>query len=625
MIRPKKRSLGFGFADELAKVTSSTKHFPKVATQDWQDQLIPNFDPHIRLGLQKSFWRVTVFLSLTLIVFFAIFVRLFNLQLVNGKLNRILADENRIQVKVIHAPRGVIYDRNGKVLASNSPGFRLVDPASKKATFLTREQSFELEVKNDPRSANLEIDNIRKYPFGAQSAHILGYMGEISPDQLKDPKFRHYQIGDRIGQAGAEAYFEGILKGVDGGEIIEVDSKGEKLRTLRTVAPIPGNNIYLTIDIDLQRQVFQALLEAVKKAASCCGGAVAQDPQSGQILALVSYPSYDNNLFTNYELNEQVAGILNDPNSPILNRPIAGTYPPGSTFKIVSAIAALGSGKITSQTHFEDTGQIFLGTYKFTNWYFTQYGRTEGAVDLVKALQRSNDTYFYRVGQIIGEKTLGEFARKLYMGARLGIDLDGEATGLVPDNAWKLKNFGEVWFPGDTLHMAIGQGFVLTTPLQILTATSYVAANGNLFRPHLLLKVARADATVVKESQSELLTSHVIPLQELKLIKSGLEKVSKDGGTAWPFFTFPLSTAGKTGTAEYGDPKNKTHAWYTSYAPADDPKIALTVLIEGGGEGSSVAAPVAKEIYRWYFSPDKNHLIRDTYGEASESAKTLGE
>lgn len=619
-----KKSLGFGFSDEVAKVSIKTKHFDNVSFASWEDNLIPNFDPKIRLGLEKSFWRVTIFFCVLGITFFALFIRLFHLQVVNGQVNANLADGNRIQIKVIHAPRGVVYDRNGQVLASNSPGFRLVDPDSeqssrpsgtKKAIFLSREDAIAMEVKNDPRVSNLEIDSIRKYPFGQNIAHVLGYVGEISQDQLKQTEFESYQPGDRVGQSGIESYYEQILKGTDGGEIIEVDSKGKKLRTLRTITPIPGQNIHLTIDIDLQQVVFKQLEEEIKKSGSCCGAAVAEDPQSGQILTLVSYPSYDNNLFTNYELNEQVAGILNDPNSPILNRPIAGTYPPGSTFKIVSAIAALGSGKITAQTHFEDTGQIFLGTFKFTNWYFTQYGKTEGSVDLVKALQRSNDTYFYRVGQEVGEKTLGEFARKLYMGTRLGIDLDGEAKGLVPDNDWKLKNFGEVWFPGDTLHMAIGQGFVLTTPLQILGATSYVAANGNLFKPHLLLKVARADGTTAKQSQSELLASSVISLQELKLIKSGLEKVPKDGGTAWPFFTFPIATAGKTGTAEYGDLKSKTHAWYTSYAPADDPKIALTVLVEGGGEGSSVAAPVAKEVYRWYFSDQI----------ATNSAQTLGE
>jgi len=619
----RKKSLGFGFSDEIAKVVSRGKHF-EAFFQSWEDNLIPNFDPNIRLGLEKSFWRVTLFLCFLCIVFFALFVRLFHLTIINGKTNANLADGNRIQIKVVHAPRGVIYDRNGKVLALNSPGFRLVDPMTKKVTFVTREESFALEVKNDPKAQYLEIDSIRKYPYKEVGAHVLGYVGEVSPDQLREPQFKDYHIGDRVGQVGIEDFYEKYLRGVDGGEIIEVDSKGEKLRTLRTVTPIPGQNVHLTIDIDLQEVAFHQLKDAVLKSGSCCGALVAQDPTSGQILALVSYPSYDNNAFTNLDDNE-IDRILNNPNSPVLNRSIGGAYPPGSTFKIISSLAALGSGKINSKTTFVDNGLIYLGSFKFTNWYFTQYGKTEGLVDLVKAIQRSNDIYFYEVGRSIGEQTLANYARKLKLGSQLGIDLAGEVGGTVPDNDWKVKNFGQIWYPGDTLHMAIGQGFVLTTPLQVLGFTSLVAANGNMYQPHLLLKVTKNDGSDYKLQDSQILVSKVVPQDQLEVIKQGLEKVPTEGGTAWPFFTFPIPTAGKTGTAEFGDPKNHTHAWYTSFAPSTDPKIALTIIIEGGGEGSSVASPVAKEVYRWYFSEDKNNLIKDTNQIATESAKTLGE
>lgn len=620
-----KRFLGIGFSDELAKVTTSNKSFPKGVSPSWQDNLIPNFNPNFRVDLEKSFWRVTIFFGLAILIFFALFVRLFHLQIVDGKNNRVLADGNRVQVRVIHAPRGVIYDRNGKVLAANSPGFRLVEQESKKTIFVSREEAFELEVKNDPRAAYLEIDNIRKYPYGEVAAHVIGYVGEISEEQLRQPQFHSYRLGDRIGQSGIESYYEDILKGVDGGEIIEVDSRGNKLRSLRTVAPIAGQNVYLTVDIDLQKEAYKSLSEAVKKSGSCCGALVAQDPQTGQVLTLLSYPSYNNNLFTSYERDTQVADILNDRNSPTLNRAIAGTYPPGSTFKIISALAALGSNKFTEASRVEDSGQIFLGSFRFTNWYFTQYGRLEGSVDLVKALQRSNDIFFYRVGEVVGEKVLGEYAKKIKLGSELGIDLYGEEKGLVPDNDWKVKTYGQGWYPGDSLHMAIGQGFVLTTPLQVLGFTSLVAADGNLFKPHLLLKVVKDEAVVVKQPQPEVLVAKVVSRDHLKLVKSGLQAVPMEGGTAWPFFTFPIPTAGKTGTAEYGDPKGKTHAWYTSYAPVDDPKIVMTVLIEGGGEGSSVASPVAKEIYRWFFSENKGDLIKDKYQIATDSAKPLGE
>jgi len=625
----RKKSLGFGFVDEVAKVTSKNSHFYKnvLGGSDWKEMLIPNFEGDLPPA-QVNLWRLIVLWGGATVLFFILFLRLFHLQIVMGQENRERADGNRIQVRIVHAPRGVIYDRNGKILASNSPGFRLISKGQK-ATVISREEALEMEVRNDPELEKLEVDSIRGYPYGEEVAHVLGYVSEISESQLENlkdkgydqsPTAPRYKAGDRIGISGIESQYEAILRGKDGGEIIEVNSSGKKLRTLRFIDPIPGRSIFLTIDIDLQRHVFKALRDSIQKVGSCCGVAVAEDPNTGQILALISIPSFDNSVFTSPTQNEGViTEILSDPNSPILNRAIGGNYPPGSTYKIVSALSALSSGKISSKTIFEDTGEIYLGQFRFTNWYFTQYGKTEGSVNLVKALKRSNDIYFYRVGQVVGEKSLIDWSKKLNLGAKLGIDLPGEVSGLIPDNEWKKKNFGEIWYPGDTLHMAIGQGFVLTTPLQILGITSYVAGNGNLYKPKLLLK------TETEEFDSKTLVSKLITTEHLDVIKHGLAEVTKVEGTAWPFFTFPIQTSGKTGTAEFGDPKDRTHAWYTGFAPTDDPKIAMTVLIEAGGEGSSVAAPVVKEAFRWFFSPDKNNLIKDTGYVATDSARTLGE
>lgn len=637
----KKRSLGFGFPDEIAKVTSKIGHFKKGEAEGWKDRLIPNFSPEDLPVSAKSPWQTVLFASLCLICGFIIFLRLVNLQIVHGRINKDLADGNRIQIKTIHAPRGVIYDRNGKVIAANSPAFRLFDKQNfsspynerkntKKTKLISREQALELEVKNDPLADNLEIDNVRTYPQGAVLAHVLGYVGEISEDQLKSEEFKgsgftsEYKSGDRVGKSGIEKEYEKVLRGIDGGEVIEVDSKGRKIRTLRKNAPIPGQNIYLTIDSDLQKRLFDLLTEAMKNSNSCCAAAVVSDPSNGEILALVSLPSFDPNIFTNKFNDSEIEQVFSNPHSPILNRVIGGTYPPGSTFKIVSSIAALTSGKITPQTIIQDNGFINLGIFKFTNWYFTQYGRTEGSVNLVKALQRSNDTYYYEIGRTIGEGQLIDWSRKLKLGDTLGIDLPGEVKGLIPDNEWKQKTIGEVWYPGDTLHMAIGQGFVLTTPLQVLGFTAFIASDGSLFKPHLLSKVTVGDR-VISEYKKQTLISNIVKAEYLKIIKDGLSLVPKNGGTAWPFFAFPIATAGKTGTAEYGDPKNKTHAWYTAYAPVDDPKITMTVLIEAGGEGSTNASPVVKEAFRWYFSPDKNKLIQDVYTPATDSARTLGE
>lgn len=603
----KKRSLGPSFPDELAKVTNKMSNFKKGQFAQWADFLLPNFAGDSPKK-QLSIWTVTFFGVVCLILFFALFLRLFHLQIKEGRINRELADGNRIKIKVMHAPRGAIYDRAGKILAANSPAFRLKD------SLITREEALELEVKNDPTISELEIDNVRNYPMGEKLAHVVGYVGQISQDQLKSDKYKNYSAGDRIGQAGIEAQYESLLRGVDGGEINEVDSQGRKLRTLRRVLPTPGQNIYLAIDADFQEKIYSLMKDGLAKANSCCGAAIAVNPKNGQILSLLSFPSFDPNIFTKNPDEAKVTEVFSHPNSPILNRTIGGTYPPGSTFKIVSSLAALESGKITPETIIYDNGVMYLGSFKFTNWYFNQYGRVEGPVHLVKALKRSNDSYFYQVGQTVGEKYLGEWAKKLLLGSKLGIDLPGEVAGLVPDDAWKQKTFGEVWYPGDTLHLAIGQGFLLNTPLQILGITSYIAADGKLYKPSILLS-----------SKPKVLLSNLANLKWIKLIKQGLGQVAKDGGTAWPFFTFPIPTAGKTGTAEYGDPYKRTHAWYTAYAPVDDSEIAMTVLIEGGGEGSSVAAPIVKEAFRWYLSEDKNKLIQDVYVSATESARTLGE
>lgn len=617
----RRKKLGLAFSDELHKVSHMHGHFNKKKVVDvgWEDALLSNYSAS-QNGEITSVWRLVILAIFFLVVFFGLFLKLFHLQIVAGSENRQLADSNRVQIRLIHAPRGVIYDRNNKVLAENNPGFRLGKE------LISRDQALELEAKRDSRSEELEIDAIRFYPFGQVTSHILGYVGQISEEELKDPEYGGYRIGDRIGRSGIEQIYENTLRGKDGAEIIEIDASGKKLRTLRKIDPIPGNNVYLSIDADLQKAAFETLKDGVDKASSCCGAVVGEDPKTGEVLLLVSYPSFDANAFTDPKRNREVEGYFNDSNSPMLNRVIAGVYPPGSTFKIASALAGLFSGKINSQTRIEDTGVMSLGPYTFANWYFTSYGKTEGLVDVIRALQRSNDIFFYKVGEMVGVQAMGETAKKIGMGKKLGIDLPGEVDGLIPTNEWKKKNTGEVWYPGDNLHMAIGQGFLLTTPLQVLAQTQFVADNGSLIQPHLVTKITRPDGSLVKNYRFDPIVKDIFKKSDMELIKAGLALVPKDGGTAWPFFGFSIPTAGKTGTAEFGDPKDRTHAWYTSYAPVENPEIVLTVLVEAGGEGSSVSAPIAKQIYTWYFNPDKTNIKSlDAYAIATESAKALGE
>lgn len=619
LLSPMKNRFGKAFTDELRKTARASGHFnsKKLKFQNISENL---FFSDIEEDSTQPInpWTKSIIAIVFIMAFSLMIGRLFHLQVANGKENLELADSNRIQVKVIHAPRGVIYDRNGKILAQNEPGFRLFNPdkPNEKPVTISREDYLKMEAISDPRLYDLEIDSIRNYLNGPLTAHILGYLGEISEEELKDEKYVGYKLGDKIGRGGVEESYEKTLKGVDGGEIIEVDASGKTLRTLRKKEAIPGQNLVLTIDADLQKVAYEKLEEALKKSDACCGAAIATDPGSGEILAMVSFPSYQ---------QKNLAEALSAPNSPMLNRAIAGMYPPGSTFKIATGLAGLESGKITAETKFEDTGVMALGPFTFSNWYFSQYGRKEeGLVDLPIALKRSNDIYFYQLGQLVGEKGMGDTAKKLGFGKKIGIDILGEEAGLIPDPQWKEKQIGEVWYPGDNLHMAIGQGFLLTTPLQIANLISFVASDGKQFPLHLGLEIQDPQKRPVKKFKYDPLNPEVNK-EYMQLIKSGLEMVPKTGGTAWPFFIFPISTAGKTGTAEFGDRNNKTHAWYTAYAPADHPKITATVLLEGGGEGSTNASPVVKEIFRWYFSPDKNNLIKDLGFVATESARSLGE
>lgn len=618
----KKLKFGRAFNDELKKYSFKTGHFHKKSPDsiEWTESLFGGVGQSRDKTPLLSPWRKIFLISCIMLTFFGLSLRLFHLQVTEGKENRDLADSNRIQVRVIHAPRGVIYDRGGKILAQNEPGFRLKEASTGgKMHFrsITRQESLDLEIKDNQASQNIEVDHIRTYPLGEKASHILGYVGEITEAELNEPSYVNYKLGDKVGRGGVEQSYEKILRGSDGGEIIEVDASGKKIRTLRETAAIPGQNLYLSLDSSLQEYAYNKLAENVKKSLSCCGAFVAQDPRSGEVLALVSYPSYS---------AKELGEALSNPNAPILNRVIGGTYPPGSTFKLASALAGLSSGRITATTQFEDTGVLSLGPFTFANWYFTQHGRKEeGGVDVVRALKRSNDTYFYQLAIATNEKIIGDYSKKLNLGKKVGIDIPGEVDGLIPDNDWKVSQFNEVWYPGDTLHMSIGQGFVLSTPLQINNLSAIFAENGVMFPPHLALKITRPTGELIKNFKYNGEKIPGIKQSNIDLVKKGLAEVTKEGGTAWPFFTFPIPTAGKTGTAEFGDPKNKTHAWYTGYAPASDPTIVATSLIEAGGEGSTNASPVVKEVFRFYFSPDKNNLIHDLGQIATDSARTLGE
>ena len=560
------------------------------------------------------FYLIPVIIGLLLLL---VLSRLVFLQIVHGSYYRTLSDSNRIKTVIIHAPRGIIFDRNAKPLVFNVPGFR--QSVSGKTKLIGRDEAISLLGKG----GELEIDSLRDYPYKETTSHILGYLGQISEDELNDPLFEDYRTGEVIGKMGIEAQYEKFLKGVDGKKLVEVDSFGKIIRDLGKTDPTPGKNIKITLDLELQKRAYKAI-EKVEK------GAVVATTPTGEILALVSLPSFDPNLFTqgsDYKAASQssyltIDEILTDSKSqPLLNRAITGRYPPGSTFKIVTAAAGLEEGVIDTSYTVEDTGILRVGQFSFANWYFTDYGRTEGRVNVVKGIGRSNDIFFYKLAEKIGLDRLSGMARKFQIDKGLGIDLNGEAGGLVPTNEWKIKNIGEPWFLGDTYHIGIGQGYLLSTPLEVNSWAQTIAAGGALYRPYIL-----------KDLGEKILNKNLLSQKTVNPIKQGMIESCSPGGVAYPLFEFkvrnenlkidgenfleaPESTASakksdirivtvacKTGTAQHGGEKTLPHSWITLFAPAYDPEIVITVLAEESGEGSQIAAPIAKEILEEWFS-----------------------
>lgn len=546
-------------------------------------------------------------------------VKTFWTQVVRGDYYRGLSDTNRIKTIPVHAPRGVVLDRNGKPLVYNIPGFR--ETVKGKTKVLTNDEALTL-IANGKK--DLEIDSLRSYPYKEIFSHVLGYIGQISPVELKQSNFSDYSSNDLVGKMGIEDEYESMLKGTDGKELVEVNSMGETVRKLGETDPIAGENITVDLDLNIQKAAFSAMSD-VKK-----GAAIVSSPR-GEILAMLSKPSYDPNLFTlgeTYHVSSSsgypsLLSVLTDSsNQPLLDRAISGTYPPGSTFKLVVASSGLQNKIIDENFTAEDTGIIKVGDFSFSNWYFTQYGRTDGQVNIVKGIQRSNDVFFYKLGEKVGVDKISKTAAVFGLGKKLGLDLPGESSGLVPTKEWKEKEIGEPWYLGDTYHYAIGQGYLLTTPLQVNMWTQIIASGGSLYRPHIL-KNKKLD---------EPLRTNLIDNNTDSLIRQGMIEACSPGGVAWPLFDFkvknsrlkidgknfleaPQATASadfkdyrkvsiacKTGTAEHGGEKTLPHAWITLFAPAYNPEIVVTVLSEESGEGSNIAAPIAKKILEDYFT-----------------------
>ncbi len=518
------------------------------------------------------------FLFLITGVLLVVFViRLFNLTVVHGEYYKRLSDENRIREIVVESQRGRILDRKGFVIAENTPA--QIDEEEKR--FFSR----------------------RKYRYSS-APHFIGYVSEADEKDLRvDLCPNRLQIQDRVGRMGVEKVFDCLLRGRHGKQLLEVDSVERTQRKIAFEDPEPGMDITVSLDIQWQEKVHKFITSSSQyrdKKIAVAG----LDPRSGEVLLYLSYPDFDAQMFVDKRFDE-ISRLFNDEKKPFLDRVANASYPPGSVFKMAVAIAALQEKAIEPDTLIEDTGQVKLGPRVFSNWLFTKYGRTDGLVDISKAIQRSNDIFFYKTGERLGVKNLRKWIYEFGFGQATGVGF-AEDEGIVPSDFWKREVIGERWFTGDTYNLSIGQGYLLTTPLQVAQYSAVFANGGKLCKP-LILKTSfspASSASWVKEMISDYNTPSCRKLEieeeNLKLVREAMRLACKPGGTGAPFFEFEPEVGCKTGTAEsYGG--KAPHAWFVVFAPFEKPEVLLTVLVEKSGEGSQVAAPLAKKILEFYF------------------------
>lgn len=583
--------------------------------------------------------RFSLIAGLVALGFGLIVIGLLRLQVVQHEQYAELSKENRVRLEVLRAPRGAIFDRHGELLADSAPSFSIVfrpfPSESVRTVGLTRSVSWvsrvaalveldTLEVRRRVVQANrsgqsallrrsapfavmaaveetrselpgieVQVEPLRHYPHGTWAAHLLGYAGEINDIELDSLAAQGYRAGDLIGRTGVERSYEDLLRGRDGAEYVVVNAMGKRVSGLSEGPPLrpePGHNLSLTLDLKVQR----ALEEAMAGVAR--GAAVALDPRDGGILGLVSRPAFDPNEFSEGVSFARWEELSSGGSNPLLNRALQGVYPPGSTFKIVSMLAALRFGVAEADTRLAPcSGHYLFGGRSFGCWKTSGHG----SLDFVEALQHSCDVYFYQLGPRIGLPHLEETARALGLGERTGVDLPGEHRGLIPSEAWYDRRWGPGrWRKGMMLNLAIGQGELLMTPIQLALLGAEAANGGRAVRPHIVQAVVGVPGfQLARPTQSGLVATPEV----WDAVHRGLERVV-DTGTGTAARVPGLRVAGKTGTAQ--NPHGKDHALFVCYAPAEAPTLVLAFVIENSGHGGSVAAPMAGQILRELFLPD---------------------
>ncbi len=591
--------------------------------------------------------RLPLLAAFILFVLLVLFVRLWYLQAVKGDYYQEQAENNRIRSVKLRPPRGIIYDRTGRPLVENVLTFDIslvpedapdLDAAIEKLSAIVKinpdairwalEDAAFVRSKYDPikiqeeapwdkvavveahqdnlPGAIIEPEHRRHYPYAGLASHQLGYIGKVTPAQRKREQA---DLGLLTGQSGLEKIYDKLLKGTAGRRMIQVNAAGRKVKDLGIEEPKPGMDIYLTIDLDVQKAAEEALGDRA-------GAVVAMDPNSGEILALASHPTYDPNLFPRGISPKDWKRLMNEPTHPLYNRAIQSVYPPGSIFKIITSLAGLESGVINPDEKVTCRGSLKSGRRSFRCWKKGGHG----SVSFHQALVESCDVYFYTMGARIGFDRIAEYAKQLGFGSLTGIPLPDEKQGLVPTTEWKKKRTGEPWYPGDTYINSIGQGFLQVSPIQACQMISLVANGGHFYRP-MLLKQTRnretGEVNVFSSNHTNRTTLDPAALQKVRDALAGV--VAEPGGTGQRAATPFATVAGKTGTSQViaqkiaGQKlvgKQRDHAWFVAYAPVDKPKIAVAVLVEHGGQGGAAAAPVAKKVIEEFMKNADPKMVR---------------
>ena len=591
--------------------------------------------------------RRLIVLRLSVVVVLAILlIRVWYIQIVKGEEYAVLSEQNRVRMVYLKPPRGLIYDRHHNLLANNIPSFNLyvvlsdVDDRQRLREDLSEligvsvdDVRVAMEKHHTPRlplklkegltlkeaaaiesslaqlpGVVIQAETERSYPQGTVAAHIIGYVGEVSAKGLKEEQFQNLVPGSAVGKYGVELEYDRIVRGRVGQKTIEVDARGHEQRAIQIQEPIPGDDLYLTIDLPLQRLAEDLLGDSA-------GAVVALDPRNGDVLVLASHPTFDPNTLARGLTVSQWNQIRHDPKKPMTNRATQGQYPPGSVFKLVVAAAGLESGSISRSTPVDCRGQFTIGDRVFKDWKKGGHG----LVTLHEGLVHSCDIYFYTLGQQLGIDQIAHYAVQLGLGHRTGIDLPAENSGIVPSREWKERALGKPWYPGETISVAIGQGFVTVTPLQMASLIGTIANNGVQYKPRVVRQLKkRQDGTLVDIEPSR---SETVQLQQETL--TALHEALRDvvvSGTGRRAQSQGIAISGKTGTAQVVSLDNveseddvphalRDHAWFVAYAPSDDPKIAVSVIVEHMGHGGAIAAPIARAIIDEYFQPDRVVMV----------------